>query len=438
MRYSKLSLVLAGVFGFYSNATMAGEDWFKIALKSEKSSFSANSVLFEGREFVMTRPAAARDSEFQNIYAAMVPPGRDLKKLLGESSEILSYVADDFAVLRVAPEKLEVLSAKLHRSGLACGALNRITGTPISFAREPRIAATPIVSIEQKIPEVSTLQNQVNPDLILKEINKLVELKSRFHTAPTGLETPEKIAATYRQLAGSRSDVEISLFDHGRDTPQKSVIVRIPGKTHPEEIVILGSHIDSISNNREDAPGADDNASGTATNMEIFRILMASNFKGDRTLEIHGYAAEEIGLVGSQSIASAYKAKQAKVVAMMQFDMNLFHKSNAEDKIWFITNSTDSGLTGMIEKLAKLYQNIPTGQKKLWSGSSDHRSWTQAGYAAVFPFEDPDNYNNRIHTPGDTIANATAISQSAEFAKLGIAYAAHFAGNSDSNFHVTR
>ncbi len=59
-------------------------------------------------------------------------------------------------------------------------------------------------------------------------------------------------------------------------------------------------------------------ASGSSSVLEVFRVLAKNGFRGSRSIEFHAYAAEEVGLRGSQAIASTYQ-KEGKVVAgMMQ------------------------------------------------------------------------------------------------------------------------
>ena len=59
-------------------------------------------------------------------------------------------------------------------------------------------------------------------------------------------------------------------------------------------------------------------ASGSSSVLEVFRVLASNGFRGSRSIEFHAYAAEEVGLLGSQAIASTYQ-KEGKVVAgMMQ------------------------------------------------------------------------------------------------------------------------
>jgi len=55
--------------------------------------------------------------------------------------------------------------------------------------------------------------------------------------------------------------------------------------------------------------------------MEAFRVLVSNNFKPNATVEFHLYAGEEMGLLGSQAIAKAYRDQGVKVRGMLQLDM---------------------------------------------------------------------------------------------------------------------
>ena len=86
--------------------------------------------------------------------------------------------------------------------------------------------------------------------------------------------------------------------------------------------MILGAHLDSINRSDESqAPGADDNASGIAAQTEILRILKAANATFARNIEIHAYAAEEVGLLGSADLASQASSSGKLITAMLQMDM---------------------------------------------------------------------------------------------------------------------
>ncbi len=104
------------------------------------------------------------------------------------------------------------------------------------------------------------------------------------------------------------------------------------------------------------APGADDDASGSCTVLEVrqsislliivqlFRVLAASDFKPSRSIEFHTYSAEEAGLRGSQDIAVAYQNNQVPVYAMMQLDMMWYVKPDTTPQIGLYDDNVNPDL----------------------------------------------------------------------------------------------
>lgn len=83
-----------------------------------------------------------------------------------------------------------------------------------------------------------------------------------------------------------------------------NVIAEVPG-SDPEladEIVLLGAHLDSV----EMAPGAADNAIGSAASMEVLRIIKSLNLKPRRTVRVAFWGGEEQGLKGSSAYVEKY------------------------------------------------------------------------------------------------------------------------------------
>lgn len=380
----------------------------------------SNAVYRQG-SWAAVRRAAAEDSDFDDVYAVRtaVDPAA-----LAEVGDVLAGVTGEFAIVRVREERIPELLERLHAAGPHHGALVRLGGERL---RPAAAAPKPAIPLDQRVGIAEAAVARVDAAKIRARVEELAAIHTRWYKSATGKGVAEGLAKHYRALAAGRTDVEVVVDDHGGRLPQPSLIVRIVGRTRPEEIVVLGGHIDSTARDR--APGADDDASGTAVNLEVFRTLMEQGAVFDRTIEFHGYAAEEAGLLGSRDIARRYAQAGKKVVAMLQNDMNLWKREGAPDKIWFVTDDTSAELNAMLTGLAKRYAGVETGSGRLWGGTSDHLSWTRAGYASSFPFEDPDDHNPRIHTEGDTV-DGLSFSQAAAFAKLGIAFAAHFGGAS--------
>ena len=92
-----------------------------------------------------------------------------------------------------------------------------------------------------------------------------------------------------------------------RDQPVEivNVVATIRGTSDPNRVYIATGHYDSINsdimNATDDAPGADDDASGTAAIMEVARVL--SQYPTDATIILAAVAGEEQGLLGSKGLS---------------------------------------------------------------------------------------------------------------------------------------
>lgn len=258
-------------------------------------------------------------------------------------------------------------------------------------------------------------------------VQKLSSYHDRFYKNQTGVDAANWIADQFKAMSKGRADVKVEIFQHAR-FKQPSVIATLTGKKTPEEVIVIGGHEDSVHQGiigpkpRAEAPGADDNATGVATILETFRVLMQSQFQPDRTIQFMTYAGEEVGLLGSQEIANDYKNKSKNVVAVAQFDMTGF--PGAGSKIVFMTDFTNPALTTFSQKLVDTYVKIAWSTDRCGYACSDHASWTKAGYPSVMPFEatmEKDNKN--IHTDHDTI-ELLDFNHALAFAKLSLSFVA--------------
>jgi len=259
-------------------------------------------------------------------------------------------------------------------------------------------------------------------DQLITYNNQLSAFFTRYYTTATGKQAAEYIFSEFSKAAVNPL-VEVAYFPHSWVQP--SVIARIKGSgPTANEIVIISAHEDSVNNGANGrSPGADDDASGTSTVLEIFRILIAAGFKPQRTLEFHTYAAEEVGLRGSQDIAESYQKAGKLVYAQMQMDMTLYVKPGTRQEIGIVTDFTSSELNAFVRILASGYCTIPHIDTRCGYACSDHGSWNKYGYAASFPFEGAfSNSNNQIHTANDVIGILN-IDHGLQFVRLGLGFA---------------
>lgn len=356
----------------------------------------------------------------------------------GADGLALARVAEVAGVVltRVPRAGLPALSARIHDELHRCGGFIAHANRAEAEAALARLASRPYRAPEGTLPfaidrpiEVAALAAAIDETQILATITALsTSFPNRYHAHPSGTASANWIRDLWAGYAAGRPGVTVELFSHGAITPQPSVILTIPGTTLGGEVVILGGHQDSIrsgcsTNPTCDAPGADDDASGIATLSEVIRVALATSFVPQRTVQFIAYAAEEVGLEGSDDIAAAYLAAGTDVVAVLQQDMTGYFGS-VEDMA-LISDFTNPDLTAFLGELLDNYQ--PT---LLWTtsacgyGCSDHAPWTDRGYRAAFSFESRfGEHNPTIHSPSDTVATlGGSAAHAAKFARLAVAF----------------
>lgn len=340
--------------------------------------------------------------------------------------------------LKLTPKEVELLSETIHDELHRCGgfmghesyeeAIQAISFQgETEFAKHAKFDDYSINNHSIVKPMVA----QVNELSIRQMIEKLTSFHTRHYKSETGVKSSEFIRDTWADLSKHRSDVTVELVKH-KNWPQASIVMTIEGSESPDEIVIIGGHADSIVSGMfgggsptARSPGADDNASGIATITEAIRIAMENNFKPKKTIQFMGYAAEEVGLLGSKDIATAYKKEAKRVVGVIQFDMTL-NKGTKDMDIVMMSDFTNKAQNEFLGRLIDEYVKVPWGYSKCGYGCSDHASWTSNGYPASMPFESTmGDINSKIHTVNDTLATAGGDAKhSAKFAKLALAFIA--------------
>jgi len=359
-----------------------------------------------------------------------------IRPKLNKSVQTL-HTAEGASVVQLNALEVEQLSQLIHHDLHRCGgfiqhdskeeAIQALTSQgDIHFAKAAIFAD---YSINQA-SVVKPMMDQVTETGIRSMIDSLAAFNTRYYKSDTGVKSSEFIRDTWAGIAKNRNDVKVELFKH-KNWPQASIIMTIEGSEKSDEIVIVGGHADSIAGmfgGGGRAPGADDNASGIATITETIKILMNNNFKPKRTVSFMGYAAEEVGLLGSKEIAASYKAAGKKVIGVVQFDMTL-RKGTADKEIVMMSDFTNAAQNEFLGKLIDEYVKVPWGYSKCGYGCSDHASWTANGYPASIPFESTmEDINHSIHTAKDTVESSGGDAKHAtHFAKLATAFVVELA-----------
>lgn len=331
-------------------------------------------------------------------------------------------------LVQVDSADLAAVSAYIHQEQHRCGGYIAYDSLEqaIQALTQPLLAASFTAPPLTQGTLVNSQLPQLNQANIAQFINDLSQFTNRYYTTASGTQSADWIASQWQSFASPHSWMKVSRISHS-GYPQRSVLLEVTGSEKPDEIVVLGGHLDSIvsggTGETTRAPGADDDASGIATLSEIIRVLSSAGLRPKRTIRFYGYAAEEVGLRGSKDIATAAANTAQKVIAAMQLDMTNF-KGSAED-IVLMTDYTNANLNAYLQSLLNTYQPALRHSTDVCGyGCSDHASWHNAGFAAAMPFEARfAGSNKKIHSSNDTLANSDPTALHAlKFARLGLSF----------------
>ncbi len=218
----------------------------------------------------------------------------------------------------------------------------------------------------------------------------------------------------------------------------QNLVVTFPGTLHPEEVILLTAHMDSTSTNPwVAAPGAEDNASGSAALLEAVRSLRYYRF--DRTLKLVWFNAEEQGLFGSQAYIQAHPTEN--IIGVVNLDMFGFDYNQDRCFELHVGTLPRSDAVGQCFKETISANSLPLMYDYVTQGAveaSDHSSFWNVGVGAVEVLE---NHFNQQQTGGCVGADASPyyhktndysaflyLPATFDIARAGIATAANLAG----------
>jgi len=180
----------------------------------------------------------------------------------------------------------------------------------------------------------------------------------------------------------------------GTLAPSGNVIADIPGREAPDEIVLVGAHLDSW----DQGTGAVDDGAGVGIVVAAAKLLMDHLPEGPRrTVRVVLFGSEEVGLVGAAHYARVHAGELEGHIVATESDFG------AGD-IWrFDSNVAEHALPAadaIGEVLAKL--GIARGGNTA-HGGPDMKYIREAGVPVVGLMQDGTDYFDLHHTPDDTL-----------------------------------
>lgn len=209
-----------------------------------------------------------------------------------------------------------------------------------------------------------------------------------------------------------KSELTVNLESTRVTRRSQNVIGYLEGKSK-EEVIVLGAHYDHFGKNDSTYfPGADDNASGVATVLEIakaFARAQTEGFTPEKSILFACWGLEEVGFLGSQQyvLKSPYKPENTGIY--INFDMvgriDTLHSKTPDFVYALPINETGKQFVDKIVGIGKIYSPLLTfsfeypDKKAQFEKRSDYLHFSKAGVPSLgfFTGEHPD-----YHTPKDT------------------------------------
>ena len=174
-----------------------------------------------------------------------------------------------------------------------------------------------------------------------------------------------------------------------------NVIGEIRGSTHPDEIIVVGGHLDSW----DVGEGAHDDGAGCVQSMEVFRLLKALGYQPKRTLRCVMFMNEENGLAGGKAYQVASDAAGEYHMAAIESDRGGFTPRG------FTADGHESVFTKKFRKVNKWLPLLePYGLRLAKGGSGADISGLKSQKGLLFGFEpDSQRYFDYHHTAADVL-----------------------------------
>ena len=176
------------------------------------------------------------------------------------------------------------------------------------------------------------------------------------------------------------------------DAPSRNIVGELRGSTKPDEVVILGGHIDSW----DIGQGAMDDGGGVVAAWEAVKLLKKLGLKPKRTIRVVGWTNEENGSRGGNGYRDAHLAELDKHVMAMESDNGVFKPSG-------IGVSAGAGGMAMVADIASLLKSFGADTTRDGGADADTGPLNAAGVPALSPIVDGTRYFWYHHSSADTM-----------------------------------
>lgn len=192
--------------------------------------------------------------------------------------------------------------------------------------------------------------------------------------------------------AGNRVKVHLAMEAHmAGDADSANVVGEIVGRVHPEEIVVIGGHLDSW----DVGEGAQDDGSGAVSALEAAHLIVKLGLRPRRTLRVVFWTDEEFGSSGGAAYRRWVGEKAKNHVALIEMD------GGAEKPVGF--GVTGQRALGVATEAGRLLERIGAGTITPGGGGADIEPLMKDGVPGLGLRTVGTHYFDWHHSPADTL-----------------------------------
>lgn len=294
----------------------------------------------------------------------------------------------------------------------------RVGALPTDAVVVDRVHAAPARSD----PAVVAVVDAVSPAAYQADLTWLVDLGTRHSLSPGFASAVDWASARLTGLGFSTTRQTVTV---GSGHSANVVADRPGAGVGQRRLILVTAHLDSVNSAggpSAPAPGADDNASGSAGVLEIARVLAIRQWQHDLRLILFG--GEEQGLHGSRQYVAALPAgERARIRAVLNMDM-IATRNTPEPAVLIEGSTLSSDLINDLAVAAAGHTGLRV-ETSLHPFASDHVPFLDAGVPAVLTIEGADSANGHVHSAGDVMAHID-LTLMQQILRMNLAACAHW------------
>lgn len=238
-----------------------------------------------------------------------------------------------------------------------------------------------------------------------------ISLDTSYAPMPSAIISREHAERLARLAQTGEVRVHLSITNRIAPTYEsKNVIAEIRGREKPDEIVLIGAHLDSW----DLGTGAEDNGVNAAMVIDVARAFHDLHIVPRRTVRFALFTGEEQGMVGSQAYVARHKNELDRFAAVVMFDMGSGHTSG------FFLNGRDEMRKPVDEALARIEGLKPLEHVPDAIDGTDNFDFMLSGVPNLVAFQDPNPYLPDYHAESDTFDRINAREEKTNQAIAGV------------------